>query len=115
MIDAVDRANKGAGGCLWAGVHFDTLVGNAPLESSHLQVRASDGMTAVAGAAELQHSMPVQGRHDCFVAYRAHCRAVAPTTTTMTLRSRSKQYPNAADVLVVVVVVVVVVVAKTLR
>ena len=113
MIDAVDRANKGAGGCLWAGVHFDTLVGNAPLESSHLQVRASDGMTAVAGAAELQHSMPVQGRHDCFVAYRAHCHAVAPTTTTMTLRSRSKQYPNAADVLVVVVVVVVV--AKTLR
>ena len=98
---------------MWAGVHFDTLVGNAPLESSHLQVRASDGMTAVAGAAELQHSMPVQGRHDCFVAYRAHCHAVAPTTTTMTLRSRSKQYPNAADVLVVVVVVVVV--AKTLR
>lgn len=101
----MDRANRGAEGCLWADEHFDTPVGDAPL-----QVRASDIVIEVVGTAELRHSMPIQGRHDCFAAYRAHCRAVAPTTTT-TVRSRSKQDPNAADVIVVVVAVV----AKALK
>ena len=111
VIDVVDRANKGAGGCLWVDEHFDTPVGDAPRESSQLQLRAFDSVTAnaaAAAAAELRYSMPIQASHDCFAAYRAYRRAVAPTTT---VRSRSKQDPNAADVIVVVVAVV----AKALK
>ena len=114
VIDVVDRANKGAGGCLWVDEHFDTPVGDAPRESSQLQLRAFDSVTAnaAAAAAELRYSMPIQASHDCFAAYRAYRRAVAPTTTTTTtVRSRSKQDPNAADVIVVVVAVV----AKALK